>query len=322
MASVIAKNERFRETKMSMPRFYLSSVRLVTAIVFLYASVGQAQAQTAVPAARQARSVQVTINGVPITEKDLGRLVRGLYEAATKKVDTIKKKPTEMLAQSPYVYYAGRDAVTGRGLVWESNIAPPETEAKAMNDEYTAAYALAAVDLGFVGEPWKTLYHNAVKDDASRLAFGQEISRAFVEASDLKQHAAETDVAWVRKNMTIGMSRKKVYSALRSYGLIAYNYEYAPGTPRNLGNLTGCTFDDEPDRLAAAWPYPGKPLPKRTGGCAIMRTSKPEPLPTANITLEGGFSIACGSRIGLTMTFGPGDLLKKLDISKPEWACV
>jgi len=269
------------------------------------------------------RSIHVIVDGIEISEKDVTSLIQGLYDAGTKRVDTIKKKPAEMPAQSPYVYFAGRNTATGREIVWQSAATYPDAEAKRANDEYTAAYALAALDAGYVGEPWKALYEDAVKDDKSRLAFGEQISRAIDEASDQRKSAATADVAWLRQHITIGMSRSKVYAALRSYGLVPYNYDYAAGTPITSGHLTGCDNSGESNELAAAWPHPGEPLPKRVGGCAtIPHAAQPEPFPTAYMTLQSAFSIACGSEIHVTMAFGPGDTLTKMNISKPEWGCV
>lgn len=300
-------------------------MRLFMAVMLmLSASVRPAVAQMPGPATTPLdRTIHVTVNGAPIVERDLANLVHALYDAGTKQVDTVKKHPTEMPSQSPYVYYAGRNVATGREIVWESTVAASESDAKRMNDEYTAAYALAALDAGYVGEPWRSLYRDSVKDDASRLAFGEQIARAFNDASDQQKNAADTDIAWLRKHIAIATSRKDVYSALRSDGLVAYNYDYAPGTPIRRGNMTGCDTSDEINQLAAAWPYPGKPLPKRSGGCAaIMGRSKPEQFPSAYMALPTGFTIACSSEIHVTMTFGPGDLLKKMDISKPQWLCV
>jgi hypothetical protein len=247
--------------------------RIIGALLLtISASIGIGVTQTSGPTATQPdRTVHVTVNGVQILGKDLANLVRGLFEAGTKQVDTIKKNPAEMPTQSPYVYYVGRNTVTARETIWESSESPPESDAKRMSDEYTAAYALAAIDAGYVGAPWKSLYSQSARDDASRLA---------------------------------------------------YNYDYAPGKPIVSGNMVGCGDDDEDDRLAAAWPYAGEHLPKRTGGCALTGPRKPEPFPFASMTLPGAFSIACGSRIGVEMTFATGDRLQWLDISKPVSVCV
>ena len=159
------------------------------------------------------------------------------------------------------------------------------------------------------------------------MAFGEEISKAFDDASDQQKAAADADVEWFKKNIVIGMSRKDVYDALRSRGLVAYNYAYAPGISIGTAKgLYGCERSDDSDSAAAAWPYPGEPLPKFSGGCAALEkslggNSAPEPFPSAYLTLDSAFTIACSSGIHIDMSFGPGDVLKKLDISKPDWGC-
>jgi hypothetical protein len=302
---------------------------VVAAIVSFGGTAAVVMAQSPAPVATPPdRSIHVTLDGVQIFRKDLDVLVRGLYRAASTRVHTIEKKPSEMPTQSPYAYFAGRNATTGRQIVWLTTSPPPDNDGQRANDEYTAAYAIAALDAGYVGEPWKSLYADSVKNDATRVAFGEEISKAFDDASDQQKVAADADVAWFKKNIIVGMSRKDVYDALRSYGLVAYNYDYAPG--RSIGTakgLFGCERSDDNDRAAAAWPYAGEPLPKLSGGCAALDKSlgghsAPEPFPSANLTLDSAFSIACGSDINVDMTFGPGDVLKKLDISKPDWGCV
>lgn len=303
-----------------------ATIRRIAAILAALFAISSAATQAQTPSSAATppdRAIHVTVDGVQIRQKDLSTLWTGLYVAATKHVDTVTKKPADMPAKSPYFYYAGRNAMTGRGIVWQSTATPPDTDAQRMTDEYTAAYALAAIDLGYVSEPWKSLYHTSVTDDASRLAFGEKISRALDDASDQQKNATDADIAWIRSNVAVGMSRKAIYAALRAYGLVAYNYDYAPGTPIGSGRLTGCSTDDAHNRMMAAWPYPGEPVPKRTGECAtMMGPGKRKPFPSAEMNLDSAFSIACGSSITVKMTFGPGDLLKKLDISKPEWGCV
>ncbi len=293
--------------------------RIISAVLMaIAANIGVAVAQVPVPLTTQPdRSIHVTVDGVRISDRDIAVLVHGLYDAGSKQVDTVKKQPAEMPAQSPYIYYAGRNAATGRGTVWVS------TAGRNPVNEYTAAYALAAIDLGYVGEPWKSLYRAAVKDDASRLAFGEQISKALVDASYQQEAITAADVTWIRQHIAVGMPRRDVYAALRAYGLVAYNYAYAPGTPTSQGKITGCDTSDTSDQLAAAWPYAGEPVPKRTGGCATaFGPGTPEAFPSAYITLEGGFDIACGSSIDVTMNFGAGDQLEKLDIAKPQVSCV
>jgi len=302
---------------------------VVAAIVSFTGTIAVVMAQSPAPVATSPdRTIHVTVGGVQIVQADLGMLTRGLLDAAHTRVDIINKKPSEMPAQFPYAYFAGRNATTGRQIVWVRMALPPDKDGKRATDEYTAAFAIAALNAGYVGEPWKSLYADSVKDDATRVAFGKEISKAFDEASDQQKAAADADVAWFKKNIIVGMSRKDVYDALRSYGLVAYNYDYAPG--RSIGaakGLFGCERSDDNDRAAAAWPYPGEPLPKLSGGCAALEKSlgehsAPEAFPSANLTLDSAFSIACDSDIHVDMTFGPGDVLKKLDISKPDWGCV
>jgi hypothetical protein len=301
---------------------------VVAAIVSFTGAIAVVMAQSPAPVATPPdRSIHVTVDGVQIVQKDIDMLTRDLLDAVHTRVDVVSKKPSEMPVRFPYAYFAGRSATTGRQIVWSSTALPPDNDGKRLNDEYTAAFAIAALDAGYVGEPWKSLYVDSVKDEATRVAFGEEISKAFDDASDQQKARAGADVAWFKKNIIVGMSRKNVYAALRSYGLVAYNYAYAPGT--SLGTpkgLYGCERSDDNDKAAAAWPYPGEPLPKLSGGCAALEKSlhgpsAPEPFPSANLSLDSAFSIVCSSEIHIDMTFGPGDVLKKLDISKPDWGC-
>jgi hypothetical protein len=301
---------------------------IVAAIVSFIGTIAAVSAQSPepVPTAFD-RSIHVMVDGVQIVQKDFGVLLRGIYSATITQIEVVRKKPSQMPVQSPYVYFAGRNATTGRQIVWVTTVLPPDKDGKRATDEYTAAFAIAALKAGYVGEPWKSLYANSVKNEAARVAFGEEISRAFDDASDQQKAAADADVAWFKGNIVIGMSRKDVYKALRSRGLVAYNYAYAPGISIGTAKgLYGCERSDDSDSAAAAWPYPGEPLPKFSGGCAALEkslgaNSAPEPFPSAYLTLDSAFTITCSSDINIGMTFGAGDVLKKLDISKPDWGC-
>jgi hypothetical protein len=320
-----------------LPAIGAMILAMVTAPLRAQTPTGQASPPTRAPD----RTIHVTLGAATIDDAAIGTLFRGIFRAAgtatpndtlaalegqhhnwsVKVIDTITKDPSVMPAGFRYGYYAGRDANSGNEVVWQAK--PTKSDDGAVESEQLiAAYALAALDAGSVGEPWKTLYDQAA-DRPSRLKLGKDIVRVINAASDQQKSITDADVAWIRQNITIGLPRSEVYAALRSRGLVAYNYAYAPGRPIGSGKLVGCDTTDESAKMTAAWPYAGEPLPKPTGGCAtIPHATLPEPFPSAYITLPGSFTLGCGSEINVAMTFGPADRLKKLHISKPDWECV
>ena len=107
-------------------------------------------------------------------------------------VDTVDTPTAKMPVGFQYFYYAGRDPKTEREIVWQS----PTTKHFCVgapgcppNDEFVAAYALAAMDAYYVdGEPWRTLYKSA-PDAASRLALGKAVAKRLTR-SPLKRKPA------------------------------------------------------------------------------------------------------------------------------------
>lgn len=287
------------------------------------------------------RDISVMIGGIPVDREAIMRLFRGIYQAMgvntgaesmavlegehslrrAKIIDAIDMPRANMPAGLTYFYYAGRDPKTEREIVWQSvkDICTGKSGCR-LDDELTAAYALAALDAFYVdGEPWRTLYRSA-PDAASRLALGKSIAKAVDEASEQASSRGAEDVAWLRRKIIVGVSRKDTYVALRAFGLVAYNYAYNVGVPtQSQTGLHGCVF---PDDTGAAWPYHGEPLPKGTGDCAKSFAGDPGPFPSAYVHIDGGFNISCGSEARVTLDFDTSDRLSKLTVSDFEWSCM
>ena len=296
-----------------------------------------------VDASPPGHAINVTIGGDSIDMDAIMRLFRGIFEAAgantgeawvaslegkpilrrAKIVDTVDTPPASMPTGYRYFYYAGRDPSSEREIIRQS------TETKKMcvgapgciaDDEFIAAYALAALDAYYIdGEPWRSLYKSA-SDAASRQALGKEIANAVTEASNQESERGAQGASGIRQKITVGMSRDDAYAIVRSLDLVAYNSAFNPGVPTTSpAGYKGCDFsNDKP----AAWPYHGESLPKRSGECAIMGTADPGPFPSAYIDLPGGFTIACGSSARATLDFDTSDRIRKVTIEKPEWTCM
>lgn len=258
------------------------------------------------------RALHVTIDGVSIQMADLIGLVKdGLTAGGNGITETVERKPGEMPAGYSYVYYAGRDSKTGREIIWVA-LPPADAARVQVNDEAVAATALALLDANKVGDPWKSLYRGAVRDGASQVAFGKAIARVFDEASDQMETLAAGDASWIHEHIVIGMTRQEAYAALRTYGLVAYNWTYDQN----------CDFADE---INAAWPYSGEPLPQcRTRPHFGMTLVQPpaEAFPSASINLKGAFTMGCGSNAVVTIAFDNSDHVTSVRIPKPEWSCV
>ncbi len=296
----------------------------------------------ALGAAAPDRSVHVTIGSASIDVDAIQRLLRGIFQAAgantgagmmaalegrplllrAKIVDTVDTPTTKMPVGFQYFYYAGRDPKTERELIWQS----PATKHVCVgapgcppNDEFVAGYSLAAMDAYYVdGEPWRTLYKSA-PDAESRLALGKAIAKAMNEVAAQAQARGIADVASIRERITIGMRRNDAYDVLRSFGLVAYNSAFNPGVPIESPRWKGCDYSD---RTAAAWPYHGEPLPRRSGQCATMGSDGPGPFPSAYVDVSGGFTIACGSEASVALNFDTSDRISNVNIGKFEWTCM
>src|SRR5580698_9735645 len=86
---------------------------IVAAIASFIGTIAAVSAQSPEPVATGFdRSIHVTIDGVQIVQKDFGILLRGIYSATITQIGVIRKKPSQMPVQSPYVYFAGRNATT------------------------------------------------------------------------------------------------------------------------------------------------------------------------------------------------------------------
>lgn len=261
--------------------------------------------------------VQVELNGVHLTRSDFAALLVGILKTAgAKRVRVVQKAASDMPASSPCMVYAGRDASNDIEIVWTS-ATYDQCDAKTGNDEYVAAYALAALDAGFVDDPWKAIYRGTDGTVAAKRALGTEIARSFVDASERQKGAAQEQITWLRRSIRVGESRRQIYDALRSQGLVAYNYAYQRGVSDT--RLKSCIFKSD----AAEWPYAGEPLPKMTGQCERSGFLQKAPaFPSAEVTIPDGFNIACEGDIHITFVFGSGDLLKSMDVSKPDWECL
>jgi hypothetical protein len=300
---------------------------------------GQTMGPSQAPPASSApdRSIHVSLDNVVIDEAAVRTLFGGIYAAAesgtpsqtatelmqgretwhVERIETVEKDQDQMPHGYRYFFYAGRDKDTGREILWEARPGKDEGDEDERGDEYVAAYALAALDAGYVGEPWKTLY-NGEANATARLTFGKAIARALDEASDQKKAVEAADVAWIREHIVAGTSRANAYALLRSYGLVAYNSAYNPGVPITRDGAKGCDFTDQ---SASAWPYHGEPLPTPSGECAFFRKD-PGAFPSAYITLDGAFTIACGSQVAIAIAFDDSDRIRSVHISDPQWSCV
>jgi hypothetical protein len=102
--------------------------------------------------------------------------------------------------------------------------------------------------------------------------------------------------------------------------MVAYNSAFNPGIPtQSPGGYPGCDFNDD---TAAAWPYHGESIPKRSGECATFTANAGGPFPVAYVSLSGDLTIACGSDAGASLDFDISDRVSKLSIEGFKWSCI
>ena len=210
-------------------------------------SLGLAAAiAAAVFAVSAPQPVHVEVNGVQITRRDFANLLTGILSAVgAQQIRNVVKPFGDMPPNARCLFYAGRDSATGREIIWTSG-AIDKCGHPSATSQYVAAFSLAALDAGFIKEPWRSLYRDAGTDDA-RQALGVKIARSIDEASDRQGRITQKEITWLSRNIRPGVSRAYVYDALRSRGLIAYNYSYRRGISDE--RLKSCTFKDDTAKL-------------------------------------------------------------------------
>ncbi len=170
---------------------------------------------------------RVYVGGQSISRDDIVALINGMFAAHIRQV---KKNPAEMPSDAPLIYYAGN------GVIWESRRVNQDLGSwsrvnpawQPAADAFVAAVALAAMDAGKAGEPWRGLWRATPPNPASRLALGKAIAEAIKTASDQSAAFMDKETKWIRGHIVVGTSRSDLYAMLRSQGLVAFNPAVAP----------------------------------------------------------------------------------------------
>jgi hypothetical protein len=222
-------------------------------------------------------------------------------------------------------------------VIWVTQAIPTSTsdpnyeqKAKAMNDEYVAAAALAVMDAGNAGTTLQTIYAKTSSDRASRLALGKAFEEAVQSASNQAAAFTAREADWIRTHIVPGTTRVAAYEMLKSKGLTAYNWAFVKGKPMRAPETSA---PDHPtiggacstiDASSGAWPYKGELLPKQEGVCAHLADNRPKSLsnPEAQLELGGAFNLYCGWSTYIEIRFNDDDRVKEVQIDKPRSTCL
>jgi hypothetical protein len=198
--------------------------RILTLLGFLPAAV----LSLCLPALAQQQSDDgppyVTIEGQQMSYHDVLELTGYVLGAMTYFRDAVTKAPADMPKDSPFFYYAGKNAA-GKPVIWMSssvndpNKKPIASQSSEMQREEQTAGLLASLGAGKGSPKWQSVYA-AIENDPSRLAgIGAELQTAMTDMSTAIVAKSAADRKWMFANLTEGMSQAQVDAALRSHGL-------------------------------------------------------------------------------------------------------
>jgi hypothetical protein len=260
--------------------------------------------------------INVTVSGQKIVYDDFRALVKGVLTAH---ISQKAKNPAEMPPDAPLVYYAGDH------IVWVSKtidqdlgtFARVSPSAQPAEDAFLAATALAAMDAGTAGEPWKGLYSRAPATHRARLALGKAIVDAWKTASDQSAAFATAQTAWMQSHISVGAARSEVYAMLKSRGLIPYNPAF-----QSLEPSQGC-LPPFRDAASGTWPQQNEPVPPSKGVCANLNArSSPVANPEALVYIVGAFGLGCDVAAETTITFGADDRVSRVVVNTHRGGCI
>jgi hypothetical protein len=270
--------------------------------------------------------IRVSVLGQPFEWKDIWAFMGGLYKPHpdSPQIKIVRQAPAAMPSDAPYVSYQGRDpGPPPTEVIWMAESAPASAtdpnDAKAMNDQYAAAAALAAMDAGNAGPALQAIYAKTPSDRESRLALGNSFAEALRSASGQAAAFSANEADWIRTHIAPGTTRAAAYEMLKSRRLTAYNRAFVKGKPATGGSC------DLTDRLSGAWPYKGEPLPKQEGACASWFFPNPPTSasnPEAQLELSGAFNLYCGWSTYIEIRFNDDDRVKEVQIDEPRPTCL
>jgi hypothetical protein len=131
--------------------------------------------------------------------------------------------------------------------------------------------------------------------------------------SSNQEHAAAADAAWIRSNITVGLTRDAAYDRLRSRNIVAANPAFS------AGKAIGFVCVDEQN--GGTWPYKNEPLPRVAGPCASMQTHS-DPEPHAYVELAAGTSLVCGFSRVIDFGFDSRDRVSTVKIGGVRSVCL
>jgi hypothetical protein len=260
--------------------------------------------------------INVTVRGQKIVYDDFRALIKGVLTAH---ISQIAKNPAEMPPDAPLVYYAGDHIVWVSKTVHQDlgTFARVSPSAQPAEDAFLAATALAAMDTGTTGEPWRGLYSRTRATHRARLALGKAIVDAWKAASDQSAAFATAQIAWMQSYISVGTARSEVYARLKSRGLIPYNPAF-----QSLEPSQGC-LPPFRDAASGTWPRQNESIPPSKGVCGNPNAnSSPVPNPAALVYIVGAFGLGCDVATETTITFGADDRVSKVAVNTRLGGCI
>jgi len=176
-------------------------------------------------AAANEPTATVTVDGVPLTYRDVLQLSALSLAGAGVMQTGVAKQSSEMPAASPYVYYAGTDA-GGKPIVWistaiRSGAKLSDAQTAEMEREGEAAGLLAALAASKGDAPIQRLYTQAKNDPAELASLGAALTGAMTQMSALTVQYSNEQRRWIFQNIPAGTTRTRVEEMLQGHGLVA-----------------------------------------------------------------------------------------------------
>lgn len=186
-----------------------------------------------------------------ISEKELDEIYAVLY-TTIRRSKFILRPANQMPPDDPLVHFDRIDG--GHPLIWVERTLvrrAPGPDLTRGNDSAiaaTGALAIAAIELGSAGAPWKARLDRT----PDRVVLSHAIGVAFADRSDREVTEAHADVAWVHTHLKPGMIDADAYRALlqrhlpveRSYRdlVVGYSLGFNAGCMNEM--LQRITFND------------------------------------------------------------------------------
>lgn len=169
----------------------------------------------------------VTVDGVPLTYRDVLQLTALYLGSVGFTQRGIIKQPADMPKAAPYVYYAGRDA-KGKPIVWVSTAVHdplPKTLSAAqqaeMMRELEDVGVIVTLQLGQGNADLRRVYEKVKNDPAGLTSLGAALGRAMSQMSARTVQYANDERRWIFAHVHAGTPRSRAEAMLHAHGLSA-----------------------------------------------------------------------------------------------------